>query len=248
MSILKSDIINGAYSLTRISGLTVVPGAEDLELALIRLESMAAEWFDRGYDIGYKFTETPDSADPSGIPLAQRYVFELGLASRIIHDFGKQLTQQLSMDFSQGFSGLANVTAPDIRTDYPNRMPRGSGNTLRYNRWQRFYRNPKDAPTSTSTNKMFTEEIEVYTESYVSYLNDGEVISSFTIEAENGLTITSSSLNSASTIIEYTIEADGTNEISSDYIRIEIKVTTSTGRIVKRFIDFKVDDEELSTA
>ena len=55
--IFKADIIADAYSQMRISGLTVEPTPEDLELALVRLENMGAEFESRKMSAGYVLEE-----------------------------------------------------------------------------------------------------------------------------------------------------------------------------------------------
>ena len=53
----KADLINGAYSLMRISGITVDPSADDLALALERLEDMAEEFAGRNIITDYNFVD-----------------------------------------------------------------------------------------------------------------------------------------------------------------------------------------------
>lgn len=245
MAILKSDIINGAYSQIRVSGLTVQPSAEDNALALDRLESMAAEWKERGYCTGYKFTESPDTGDPSGVPLAHRYAFETALAVRLLADFGKQAPRSLLFNHQQSFSGLANSVLTVDSTDYPARMPRGSGSTLRYNRWQHFYRPADEAPVSCDTNRMWVGEVNDFTEDYTAYLSDLEEISTTVIEADDGLVVTASSLNTDKTILSYTIRADGSADGLDEHLRLKITMTTDAGRIEIRFVDFQITDEDV---
>jgi hypothetical protein len=57
----KADLINGAYSLMRISGLTVDPSGADLTLALTRLENMAAEFEGRNIITDYNFEQNPQT-------------------------------------------------------------------------------------------------------------------------------------------------------------------------------------------
>ena len=86
---LKSDIIDGAYSQMRISGITVDPGASDLVLALRRLDGLASELCGRKVYTGYYFEEEPDITSPSGIDRKYWYSFECILAMRLLSDFGK---------------------------------------------------------------------------------------------------------------------------------------------------------------
>ena len=71
----KVDIILGAYSQLRISGITRSPTPEDLETALCRLENMAAEWDTVGTSVGYNFEDEPDPNSNSGIKRGYRHAF-----------------------------------------------------------------------------------------------------------------------------------------------------------------------------
>jgi hypothetical protein len=72
MSHTKVDLISGAYSKLRISGLTVQPTPEDLELALTRLENTMAEIEGaRNICLGYNFEDQPDPNSVSNIPIGR---------------------------------------------------------------------------------------------------------------------------------------------------------------------------------
>jgi hypothetical protein len=64
---LKSDLINGAYSKLRISGLTVDPTPENNDLAIGVLESMVHEYKVRGACMSYNFEDEPDTSSKSGL-------------------------------------------------------------------------------------------------------------------------------------------------------------------------------------
>jgi len=89
VAVLKSDIINGAYSLMRISGITVTPSTDENTLALSRLEAMAEEWKRKNIAVDYNFEATPLIGSVAGIALKYKYAFETNLAVRLISDFGK---------------------------------------------------------------------------------------------------------------------------------------------------------------
>ena len=60
----KGDIINRAFSALRISGITADPSPEDLELALGKLENMAAELAGRNIHTNFAFEDDPDPNTP----------------------------------------------------------------------------------------------------------------------------------------------------------------------------------------
>ena len=73
---LKGDIINEAYALIRISGITSQPTPEELEKALDRLESMAEEFFGRNINVNYAFEDEPDPNTPHTMARKYWYGFE----------------------------------------------------------------------------------------------------------------------------------------------------------------------------
>jgi hypothetical protein len=237
MQVLKSDLIDEAYSLMRISGITTVPGAEEIESALSRLEAMGIEWAERGYCVGYMATEIPDAGDPSGIPQKHKYVFSLALAKRLLLDFGKELSPLLQTELSQGVSWLAGDTVTTQETPYPARMPRGSGSTLRFSRWRRYFQPEDEAPLGCDTYNLYLDDVDSYEENYIAYLNDGEEVSGVVVEATDGLTVSDESLNSDGTIFSYTVSAD-----TAGAQKLKFTATTDAGRITTRYRDFQITD------
>ena len=247
--LLKSEVINDAYSLLRISGLTVEASPADKALALSRLEGLAAELETRQVDLGYNFTITPDINDAAGILLSDKYAVACVLALRLFPDFGKGKQPDVTLIHLAKSSAayLHSSTAITRETPMPNRQPIGSGSQLRYNRYQRFYQEPEIAPNETATNNMYLGDVETFVESFSAYLNSGETISSYTIKADNGLLISEDAISSSAEKIEYTTTAEGTNEeISSNaFLRVKIVITTSAGRIVTRIVNFKITTVEI---
>jgi hypothetical protein len=230
----KANLINDAYSQMRISGLTVNPTPSDNELALGRLEGMAAEFESRGMCANYNFTEEPDPADESGITLAYRHAFSSCLAVRLV-DFGKPVPMELAMQASQAASNLSAQTFQLRPTQYPSRQPVGSGNTLRTNMWQKFYQPSPQAPQDCATNYMTVTNVNDFSESWEDYLNDGETIDSYTKEVSNGLSVESESISSP--FINYRIKA-----LAAGFQAIEFTVLTSDGRVNVRQVNFEVKD------
>ena len=239
----KVQIVNDAYSQLRISGLTVQPGAEDTELALHRLDTMMAELSARNICTNYNqelgYGTPPDANSLTNVPVSYWHMMATNLAIRLVPDFNKAIPPNLQAQASQALSlASAQSAADNIReVDYPRRMPRGSGNTLRFNRWQRYQRPNELPPNDCATNQVTIGDINDYTESFVSYLNDAETIASFTIEVDDGLTIQSSSNDDP--LISYRIKVDD-NSSNGVWQQVKIIVTTSDGRIETRLINFDV--------
>ena len=235
----KIEAINSAYSQIRISGLTVQPTPEDVSTALWRLEDMMAELEDtRNICVGYNFEEAPDPNSETGVKRGYQHMIATNLGIRLIPDFNKQVPQTLMAQASQAMSGVSGaVAAENIRqVQYPNRMPRGSGSTQRFNRWQRFYREAALPTNDCESNYMAVGDINDYQESFSAYLA-GETIASFTIEVSDGLDLISSS--NTDDVVSYRIEAKD-NATTGIFQTVDITITTGSGRINLRTIEFGI--------
>jgi len=240
----KADIINGAYTLMRISGVTVVPSGTEITLALGRLENMAAEFFGRNINTGYNFENTPASGSLHNMERMFWFAYEANLAVRLLSDFGKQVPQTLLAMQKSTFSFLSSVTAPIKNTQYPSTMPRGEANTRRTYRWRRFSVPVEEAPSSSETITMFIDDIENFTESFTAYLDSGETISSYVITADTGLTISNDT--NATPLITYTITATGLSDGGSvSLLEVKLVITTSAGRKLTRIKNFELQTSDV---
>ena len=233
---LKSDIISNAYSKLRISGLKVEPTPEDNVLALNRLEMIA---YESGYQkIGYNFEKDPDTASKHNIDI--KYVDSVSsiLAVRLMPDFGKGFTpdQVLSREYGKAVSQMAGAVALCREAIPMSGFPIGSGNRRRYTTFDSFWPDVDQAPLSTDTISLRIGDIEDYTESFESWLKDSEDISSYTIEAETGLTIVSDSI--ATHIVSYRVQAGSSIDLGG--YKVTIIATSDTGRKTTRYIYFEV--------
>lgn len=233
--VLKSDIINKAYSDLKISGLTTNPTPGEVQLALVELESMAGEFRIRNMDANYNFEDEPDTATVSNIPRSYLNAYAAMLAARLAANFGKTLTPELMAKSNAGCSLLSSGEAQVNPVGYPSRQARGSGNTFRQYRWRRYYSISNPAPAEDTTNRMVADDIDNFVEHFDSYLDANEVISSFTINADQGLVINSSSNTDRD--VNYNIKADGSRQGS---LRVKIVITTDAGRVETRLVYFDV--------
>lgn len=235
---LKSDIVNQAYSKLRISGKTKIPDPSDIELAIGELELIAHEIESKNLCTGFNFEDEPDPGSKHG--LDRKYVAHYAaiLAARLMPDFGKGsapdplMIQRASVAWST-IASLAMVVKP---SQYPSRMPTGSGNRRCYFEYSDFYVPEATPPTACESKYMIVGEIDDFTENFDSYLGDGEDLASYTIAADSGLTIVSDSL--ATPVISYRIQADSAVTLAT----VIIVVTTSTGRKKSKTINFAVTE------
>lgn len=238
---LKSDLINGAFSQLRISGMTINPNGDDLELALERLEDMASE--SPFCETGYYFEEDPDLNTPHNVPRKCWQGFKTNLAVRLMPDFGKgrQPDAVLQKQANAGLSTISAFTAKIPFTQYPTRMPKGRG----YGYQNRFFRPEDIAPISCETRRMYIDDVQTFTESFADYLRSGETISSYTITSDTGLTVSGDS--NTNTAVSFTVTATGTSSTGGDpLLELKIVVTTSDSRLKTKIINFELIDSDIT--
>ncbi len=235
----KIDVINDAYSQMRISGLTVQPTPEDVEIALMRLENMMAELEGRNIGIGYSFEEEPDPDTLTNVAREFWHMMATNLSIRLLADFNKVVPQSLIAQAGQSLSNASGRVAASLlrEVSYPSRQPIGSGNRRGYVRSNRYYSDVQEAPISADTNKVYPGDISDYSESFESYLNSGETIASYTIESDSLLSLSNDAISSDLIVYRVTV----TESVSgSSYQRVKIVATTSDGRKETRFVDFEI--------
>ncbi len=225
----KIDLINSSFSLLRISGLTVQPTPEDVNVALWRMEDMLSEWESRTVDINYQFEDAPDPNTESGVDRKYHNAVSSNLADRLAIDYGKDTDPKLSAQATQSYTALSAIIARERlnQVQYPNRMPRGAGHRV-FNRYRRYF--PQIAVNQTSANNetIFVGDIDDYVADFTSYLSTaGGTITSYTIKAHDALNIVSDSINADLNAIDYRVEGIRLQVAAT----VTIAVTTSTGRV-----------------
>lgn len=234
----KLDIVNSTLSKIAISGITAPAMGEDYQRLLDRLEGMMYEFSEtRNICTGYNFTTSPNGADEHGIRFGLVEPVSNILAIRVLQDYGFEPSNALMASANAAVSALSAGTAIVRETQYPRRQPRGAGNTLRYNRWQRFYRKPDRVPLVCSTIAITTNEINDFTESFNDYLRTGEDISEYRLMLTGGIELLDDSEKDG--VITYRIR--GLNpSIDSGVEQIQIRITTTGGRLEERLINAEV--------
>lgn len=239
MAITKIDVINDAYAKIRISGLTLDPTPEATTVALGQLESMMAEFEATSMNLNYQFEEIPDPNTDTGVGLEHKQMMSSNVATRVISYFGKDMPITLEKQANQSLSNSNSIVAAfqiqQVR--YPDRMARGSGNTVRWSYLLRYYNQEQTPPTDS--NVIFRGDTQDYQEFYTAYLINNDTIASFTIQADTGLTLVSSSADD--TTVSYRITADDTKDTQS-FRQVKIVITTADGRINTRLVDFNIQD------
>ncbi|MEE8288926.1 MAG: packaged DNA stabilization gp4 family protein [Nitrosomonadaceae bacterium] len=242
MAQLKAQLIQSAYSLMRISGLTVSPTPDDQQLALTRLENMAAELAGRNITCGYNLSDFPDPSQRTGLERRFQHMFETNLAVRLVSDFGMEVPNSMVTQSMQSLSSVSAMVAADtIRQVMPGRrVPIGEANSLRRMTFNRFYRVPVRAPEDASLHHMYIGDINDYQEPFADYLKEGEDITSFTPLENHGIDVLSMEITPDLSAIDYQVEALIPVQ-TGPWQQLRIRIKTSTGRITTRIINFEIE-------
>ena len=234
----KLALINTALDKMSISGITAPPEASDYASLLQRLEGLMYE-LEEGRSIccRYNFTAEPDTADPHGMSYGLFEPISSLLAFKTLQDYALPIAQPLQASVASAISSISNQTFELRETQYPRRQARGSGNTLRYNRWQRFYRQPARVPLDCDSFRLDSDEINDYSEDYFDYLRPNEDISQHQIQVTGGITLVSNSR----TINQVNYRLRGNNpDRDNGFEQVKITITTTLGRVDERLINFEV--------
>lgn len=246
----KGDIINSAFQDLRISGLTTDPTADENESALYRLEEFMTDLHSQNVRTDYNFEEEPNTASLSLLRPDCKRMAHLNLAMLLVPAYNKIIPPELK---TQANGALSRVSATSAKfalrqVRAPRRSARGSGNTLRFNRWQRFMPDLAETPSTANTNYMNGGQINDYTEDFSSYLYKDEIITSYQIALTRDITLVKSS--NSGQVIAYTIEAHLRSTLSNTgYQWIKILVETSEGRRDTLKVNFQLvidSDRELT--
>ena len=240
MAITKGDIVHEAFEEIRISGLTIQASPNEVERGVNKLESMAAEWEARNICASYNFTEQPDPADESNIQLSAKQAFVTNLATRMITSFGKEMPSVLAVQAMQSLSGLSSAVAMIRQVQAPNRMPRGSGNTLRYNRWQKFNQPAILAPQNCTTETLLIGNVNDFFADWTQYLNSNEDLVSYTLSASAEVEVLTQSLATPRVNFRAKGLSLSTVDTNESFGTVSITVTTTDGRIDTKVINFKL--------
>ncbi len=235
----KADFIRGAYSRLRISGLSVDPTPEDLDLALNRLEQMMDEWQSKNLKTQYFFETYPNPNTYSGVIRAYWNAIETNLAIRLATDFNIAIHPSLSTQAKQAYSNMSGrILLQNTReVEYPARQARGSGSTRWFNRWHRFYRLEPSTPTAGNSRRLFIGDIEDYTENFDAFLRSEETIAAHFVIVDPGLDLISDSHTENE--IKFRLEADSDNgELQNQ--QVTLIVDTDSGRRHTRTLLFEL--------
>ena len=227
------ELVNRAFQAIRISGLTTDAVPEESSMALSMLEDMMRELDSRNICTGYIYADEIDPNEESGIPPYANNAASMNLASRIINFFGREVPVGIAKMATGGIDNWSSRTAKVNKISPPANQPRGSGSTLRFPNWNRYYGNLVSAPLECSTLDLGVGDTNFFTVDFVSYLDEGETIDSYEVEISRGIDILS--ITQIGTAFE--IKAQG---LFIGYSPVNLIITTSLTRVNNEVINFNI--------
>ena len=239
-SITKGEIVNQAHEMLMLSGVTVGASNEDISMSLKSLEMLIPSWERKGIKIGYIKAQSlldVDVNDESGLADTDVLAAASNLAKMICSAFGKNCPPLIAEYARNTFRDLI---APPVQMMHNEMMPRGAGNN-RNSIWPVKYTSADESVLNPElTNQMQIGEVNDYISNFKSYLRDSEDIDTFTITADNGLTIDSSS-NTFSEV-SYRVTAVSVGDNPNEFKVVQITITTTDGRVEVRNINFNITE------
>lgn len=188
----KIDIVDGAYQLMRISGITVQANPNEIVLAVQVLDDYNAElkpMMDTGYIQPIEYGQS-DPNDFSGLTAEMAGPMKKLLAVQLVTFFGKEVPATLYRIAEDGMRSLEQLLVNVGDMQNPATLPIGSGNEYDY-RSDKFYREPNnnDDAENYYQNEVFQLPID-----WSSWLADVYTLDSVTYEYDSGLIISNESL------------------------------------------------------
>lgn len=131
MAWTKRVLVNMAFEELAKASYVYDLTADEIQSALLRMDSMMATWEGFGIRVGYAMTLDPLAADPdqdSGLPqIANQAVF-MNLAVNMAASIGKNLPQSTIALAKQGFDALQNwCMSNPPQMQYRGNLPIGAG-------------------------------------------------------------------------------------------------------------------------
>ncbi len=228
----KVDILNGTFSLLRISGMTVQPRPEDYEDSLQILDDYAAE-IQPELDTGYIQPDEyggSDLNDYSGLTASLAGPFKKLMALQIAPLFGKEIPPTLYKIAQDGMNSLEYQLVNVGPAQNPATLPIGSGNEYDY-RSDKLYPEPNndDGAVNYYENEVFNLEID-----WNPWLK-GETITTVVYDSDNGIDLANESNTDGISIVTVSFNTTGQFQLCAT-------ATKSNGEVqTRKFIYNSID-------
>lgn len=125
MTWTKLQLVDAALEEVGLAPFNIDVQAEIKESARIRMDSMVAEWMERGLQLSYDLDGGLNSS--SGLALAHNSAVYLNLSIRIAPSLGKTPSIETKSDAAKAMDTLWIQAAQPQEQQMPASMPRGEG-------------------------------------------------------------------------------------------------------------------------
>jgi len=144
----KRNLIEQAFEEIGLAPYVYDASPSQYQSALLKLDSMMAEWNANGIRIGYHIPVSPDGSDleeEAGIPDCANGAVYLNLAIRLAPSYGKTVSSEAKFLANEAYNILINRTVlPVPEKQFPNTLSRGAGNKPWRNVNNPFLDQPRD--------------------------------------------------------------------------------------------------------
>ena len=203
----KIDIIDGAFKLLRISGITVNATNGEIVDALQTLDDYNAELkpiMDTGYIQPLEYGQS-DPDDLSGLTIEMAGPMKKIIAIQIAPFFNKQIPPSLSAIASAGMRSLEQLLVNVGDMQNPATLPIGSGNEWDY-RSDKFYREPDndDGAENWYSNEVFQLPID-----WTSWLAGEFTLTSIVYDNDSGISLSDESIVDNTSVVTVSFNSVG---------------------------------------
>lgn len=127
----KRQYIQAAFDEIGLATYTFDMQPEQYQSALRRLDTMMADWYERGILLGYPLPLSPQDSDldeQTFVPDRANDAIVTNLAVKIAPSYGKQVMPQTLTGAREGLNTLLIRAARPYPMQYPSQTPAGAGN------------------------------------------------------------------------------------------------------------------------
>lgn len=120
---------------------------EQLQFALVRLDTMIASWNALGIRLGYPLPSSPQDSDldeQTDVPDSSNEAIYTNLAIKLAPSYGKQVMTDTKITAKASYNTLLSRAALPMEQQLPGTMPAGAGNKSWRNYDDPFIRRPID--------------------------------------------------------------------------------------------------------
>ncbi len=127
----KRNLVNMAFNDLALAGYIFDLTPDEMQTAVLTMDSMMALWETQGIRVGYAMTTDPDSADldqPSGIPDWMNMAVYKNLAIMMAASFGKAVPPSLAVAAKTAYDWVLGLVASNPpQMQFKGNLPMGAG-------------------------------------------------------------------------------------------------------------------------